>query len=97
MQVIKIYINIHEYRLHVLSQSNLWSKIIIKLQKLTKKEVGYCKSGYLRWPVVKNAIFIVKQYKWVLTTRMRDLPLKSFDFCTIRAGVFYMFFSLPHN
>lgn len=31
--------------------------------------------------------FLVKQYAWVQNMRMHNLPLKSFDFCIIRAGV----------
>lgn len=38
---------------------------------------------------------IVKQYAWVLNTRMRDLPLKILDFCTLRKVVFYAVLGLP--
>lgn len=35
---------------------------------------------------IKYSYSIVKQYAWVLNTRMRDLPLKILDFCTLRKG-----------
>lgn len=45
--------------------------------------------------VIKYDYSIVKQYAWVLNTRMRDLPLKILDFCTLRKGVFYAVLGLP--
>lgn len=44
---------------------------------------------------IKYSYSIVKQYAWVLNTRMRDLPLKILDFCTLRKGVFYAVLGLP--
>lgn len=40
---------------------------------------------------IKYAYSIVKQYAWVLNTRMHDLPLKILDFCTLRKGGITLF------
>lgn len=51
------------------------------------------KSGYLHY----CAFSMVKQYAWVINTRMCDSLLQSFEFFTIRMGVFYTVLSLLCN